>query len=118
MLDTLQVPFSPETVQRLHSLAKQDAISIESLVDRAVQVYARVREIGNARSLARLTRRQQEVLLLIGAGLCQKEIAMKLGISVKTVDFHSQNLMKSLEAASRAELVRYGIRLQLLGEPP
>lgn len=53
-----------------------------------------------------LTVREKEVLKLVAHGLKHKEIAERLDISVRTVDFHRQNLKEKLEAESIIELVR------------
>lgn len=57
-----------------------------------------------------LTPREIEVLQLLAAGLGNKEIASRLGISDHTVKFHVASLMGKLGAASRTEAVTLGIR--------
>ena len=57
-----------------------------------------------------LTPRQREVLKLAAEGLSTKEIAIKLDLSVKTVDTHRTNLMNQLDIHDLAGLVRYAIR--------
>jgi len=52
-----------------------------------------------------LTRRERQVLVLIGKGLSTKEIAKDLGISPKTVEFHRTNLLRKFDARSAAQLV-------------
>lgn len=61
-----------------------------------------------------LTPRQREVLQLIAEGLANKQIAAKLGISVKTVESHRARLMRRLGVSSVAELVRYAGRTGLI----
>lgn len=53
-----------------------------------------------------LTRREKEVLELISAGMTNNEIAMKLFISVTTVDTHRKNLLTKFEARNIAALIR------------
>ncbi len=60
-------------------------------------------------SLEELTPRQREVLQLIGEGKATKQIAELLGLSVKTVEFHKNCLMRDLDIHTTAELVRYAI---------
>lgn len=57
-----------------------------------------------------LTPRQREVLKLAAEGLSTKEIAIRLNLSVKTVDTHRTNLMNQLDIHDLAGLVRYAIR--------
>jgi DNA-binding NarL/FixJ family response regulator len=63
----------------------------------------------------RLTPRQQQILKLIAAGHTTKSIADQLGISVKTADTHRTHLMDRLDIHDVAGLVRYAIRMGLVG---
>jgi two-component system response regulator NreC len=60
-------------------------------------------------ALERLTSRELEVLRLIGKGLSRGQIAGELSRSVKTVDGHQERMMRKLDCASRAELMRLAI---------
>jgi FixJ family two-component response regulator len=53
-----------------------------------------------------LSPREREVMGLVSAGLMNKQIAHRLGLSEITVKIHRGNLMKKMEAQSLAELVR------------
>jgi len=57
-----------------------------------------------------LSPRESEVLRLIAAGRSTKEIAVALGISVKTADSHRTRLMEKLDIHEVAGLTRYAIR--------
>ena len=59
----------------------------------------------------RLSPRQREVLQLIAEGHTTKEVAVRLGVSVKTAETHRALLMKRLAVHDVAGLVRYAIRL-------
>jgi DNA-binding NarL/FixJ family response regulator len=61
-------------------------------------------------SLQRLTPRQREVLQLIAEGHKTKEIALRLEISINTVETHRTQLMAALDIHDIAGLVRYAIR--------
>jgi DNA-binding NarL/FixJ family response regulator len=62
----------------------------------------------------RLTPRQREILQLIAEGATSKEIAHRLGVSVKTVDTHRGQLMERLGIHDVPGLVRYAIRTGLV----
>lgn len=68
-------------------------------------------------ALARLTRRQREVLHLMAAGLRNKQIAERLSINEKTVKMHRAALLTNLKAATSADAVRMAVEagLQLSG---
>jgi two-component system, NarL family, response regulator NreC len=61
-----------------------------------------------------LTPREIEVLRLLANGHTNREIARMLMISVRTVESHRSNLMSKLNLSSRAALVRYAIKNDLL----
>jgi DNA-binding NarL/FixJ family response regulator len=56
-----------------------------------------------------LTSRESEVLQLIAEGLPNKQIAAELGISIKTVEKHRQQVMNKLNIHDVAGLTRYAI---------
>ena len=56
-----------------------------------------------------LTSREVEILQLIAEGKANKQTADELGISIKTVEKHRQNLMSKLEIHDTAGLTRYAI---------
>jgi two-component system, NarL family, response regulator LiaR len=56
----------------------------------------------------RLTPREREVLHLIGRGLADKEIAVEIGTTAKTAQFHVANLLDKLGAQNRTDAVRIG----------
>jgi len=61
-----------------------------------------------------LTRREQEIALLIADGVTNKEAGRRLGISPRTVEIHRAHIMAKLGARNAADLVR--IVLSRLGE--
>ncbi|MCC5841418.1 MAG: response regulator transcription factor [Opitutales bacterium] len=66
-------------------------------------------EVGTAKKLACLTPRETEVLQLVAEGKANKESASELGISIKTVEKHRNNLMRKLDIHDTASLTRYAI---------
>ena len=62
-----------------------------------------------------LTPRQQDVLRLIAEGKRMKEIASELNISVRTVETHKQDLLKTLGLDTTADLIKFAVRQGLVG---
>jgi FixJ family two-component response regulator len=65
------------------------------------------------RRLSCLTPREREVLPLVVSGLLNKQAAAELGISEITIQIHRGKIMKKMEAASLADLVRMAGRLEI-----
>jgi len=55
--------------------------------------------------IARLSDRELHVFELIGAGVPTREIAARLGISIKTAETHRENIKHKLDLQSGAELI-------------
>jgi DNA-binding NarL/FixJ family response regulator len=61
-----------------------------------------------------LTERQREVLTLLAHGYSTAEIAARLGISAKTVEFHRHAIRQELGVTSQAALVRFAVAAGLV----
>jgi len=57
-----------------------------------------------------LTPREREIIQLLAEGQSNKEVAVSLSVSVKTIEAHRANIMRKLRLRSVTELVRYAIR--------
>lgn len=62
----------------------------------------------------RLTPRQREIVQLLAEGKSSKEVAVQLGLSVKTAETHRANIMRRLDCHSVSELVRYAVRNNII----
>jgi DNA-binding NarL/FixJ family response regulator len=66
---------------------------------------------GSARStMDELTDREFEIFEMLGQGLGSRRIAERLGLSIKTVDSHRENIKKKLKLSGAAELLRHAIQ--------
>ena len=61
------------------------------------------------KSGVRLTSREAEILQLIAEGKANKQVAVELGISHKTVEKHREHLMRKLHIHDTAGHTRYAI---------
>jgi len=60
--------------------------------------------------LGQLTRREREILQLIGEGFDDKEIATKLNVSLHTAHAHRKSIMRKLDIHKQADLIRYALK--------
>jgi DNA-binding NarL/FixJ family response regulator len=85
------------------------------IADRVLEGYLEGRQkIKSTSAWETITRREREVLKLIGEGYKNKEIADLLFISVKTVEKHRSNIMKKLDLHNAAALTAYAIEKGLV----
>ena len=82
-----------------------------SISKRQGNAERRARESGAASGKPKraLTAREAEVLQLVAEGAANKQVAAELGISVKTVEKHRQQLMDKLDIHDTAGLTRHAI---------
>ena len=93
---------------------EQDLLdAIQQALERDSQAREQRAEIeGLRRRFASLTPREREVMVLMVAGLLNKQIAGELGASETTVKIHRHNVMGKMGAGSLADLVRMADKLR------
>jgi DNA-binding NarL/FixJ family response regulator len=84
--------YSPEVAKRLQDF-KNAALRAGRRSDQAVE----------------LTAREKQALELIAKGLRNKQIAVEMGVSIKTVEKHRQGVMNKLNIHDSAGLTRYAL---------
>jgi DNA-binding NarL/FixJ family response regulator len=100
-----------EAIRRVHA----GELYIGPGVNRAVLEEAGREEAGKDGGSKPLTQRERQVLELVADGRTNRQAAEQLGISVKTVQTHRANLMNKLGIHNQTLLVKYAIRLGLVG---
>lgn len=105
-VDFLEKPFDDQ--------ALLDAIH-KALATAAEQRRADARRMDAQTKLARLTPREREVLVLVVAGLANKQIAARLGTTEQTIKMHRGRVMAKTQADSLPDLV---LLAQLAGVIP
>ena len=62
-----------------------------------------------ARPDSELSRREREVLHMVGQGLTSKTIAQTLSLSLRTVESHRQNIKRKLKLKTHADLIKFAV---------
>jgi two-component system response regulator NreC len=89
-----------------------------TMAKRLVEEYLQRIGSGEERAAhALLSPRERQILALIGAGHTNQEIADQLSLSVNTVQAHRSHIIDKLDLHSRADLMRYAVRVGLLRDP-
>jgi DNA-binding NarL/FixJ family response regulator len=114
-----------ELVDAVRRVAGGDAVFSPRLAGFVLDAFAADRsKVGQPPTedpeLDQLTPREREVLRHIARGYMYKEVAQRLGISVKTVEAHVSAVLRKLQLSSRHELSRWAVqrRLVSLDGPP
>ena len=102
-----------EMLNAIRQVHEQGAFLSNNIAQEVLQDYSQ-----NGRTVEdveqHLTDRERQVLELIVRGRSNKEIALELGISPKTVSVHRTNLMSKLNVQNTVELIRFATNHPLL----
>lgn len=104
-----------DLVDAVRAAVRGKAFLYPAVARSLVQDYLeRLRTSGRAFHQDGLTDREREVLVLVAEGLTNAQIAVRLSISVKTIQTHRTHVMEKLDLHDRGHLVRYAIRKGLI----
>ena len=97
----------PDLVAAIRVIASGEALLAPGITKRLIEEFARIPEPGRRpiTELSTVTDREKDVLELIGRGLTNQEIAVRLNVSPATVKTHVSRLLTKLDARDRAQLV-------------
>lgn len=99
-----------ELVMAINNILSGNRYISPGISQKIVEGYLRDREPPELRSSwDRLTKREKEILKLVGEGYKNKEIAGYLCISPKTVGKHRSNIMRKLDLHTASALTAYAI---------
>src|SRR5438132_10186453 len=93
----------------LHAVAESEVVIDETFAHALLR-----RSSAAVAMIAPLTRREREVLPLLAAGMTNKEIAARLGVTDHTVKFHVNGILGKLGAVTRTEAVVEAARRGLI----
>lgn len=110
---------SEDLIQAIRVIAHGDVYLHHSVAGALVQDFLRGHDSQTDEQkaetpLQKLTSREREVLSLIGEGLRNQDIALRLAISPKTVSRHRENILRKLNLQTRADLIRYALETGLI----
>ena len=100
----LTKPFCDDVVVRA---VRQALECSKAVLDRMARIQA-LRD-----RYSTLSRREQEIMVLVASGLLNKQVGGKLGISEITVKAHRGKVMRKMRAGSFADLVNIAVSLRL-----
>jgi len=98
-----------ELLQAIRAAASGGQYLDSSLTSRVTAGFLGREAKGIARAGAALSEREADVLRFIASGYSNKEIAVRLSLSVKTVEAHKANAMRKLGLTGRIDIVKYAV---------
>ncbi|HKT05390.1 MAG TPA: response regulator transcription factor [Rugosimonospora sp.] len=110
----------PEELRHaIRVVAAGEALLAPSVTRRLISEFAArpARSGDQAAKVRLLTEREREIVVLVGGGLSNEEIAARLVISPTTVKTHVSRAMLKLHARDRAQLVVFGYESGLVAPP-
>lgn len=103
-----------ELAEAVRVIASGEALVQPKLASR---LLSRVGKQGRAYPSDALTAREREVLQLLAQGLRNKEIASRLVVSERTVNFHLAHIYQKLNVSGRTEALSKALELGLINRP-
>jgi DNA-binding NarL/FixJ family response regulator len=103
-----------ELADAVQRVADGDAVFSPRLAGFVLDAFAADAPSSPDPKLDLLTAREREVLRHIARGYLYKEIALELGISVKTVEAHVSAVLRKLQLSNRHELSRWAVERRLV----
>jgi len=101
-------------VKAVEALAQHKTFFTSRVADLAERALQDSDREGGPRDTSVLTHREREVVQLLAEGRTNKDVADSLGISVRTVETHRNNIMRKLGGHTLSDLVRYAVRNNLV----
>jgi DNA-binding NarL/FixJ family response regulator len=105
-----------EMLKALRQVHEQGAFLPGNITQEVLQEYSQAGRNGKVGE-PHLTERERQVLQLVVEGKSNKEIALILEISPKTVSVHRTNIMSKLDVQNTVELVRFATSNPLISLP-
>jgi DNA-binding NarL/FixJ family response regulator len=94
-----------ELIRSIHAVAKGEALFSPTVAKRLLQYVSKVTPSAGREAFPELTEREREVLALLAQGLSNREVAERMGLSLKTARNHVSNVLSKLQVADRSEAI-------------
>lgn len=107
----LKSSVSEDLMKSIQGLQRGETFFSPTISKKILEDYInKIKESEGGAKIQELSHREREVLQLIAEGKSNQEVAQKLFISVRTVEFHRANIMHKLKLPDITSLVKYAIQ--------
>lgn len=101
---------SEELTRAIRTVSANQTYLSPTIADIVRRDYLRQGSKADSSVFSILTAREREALQLLAEGKTTKDIAFRLGVSVKTIETYRQHIMAKLNLRSLAQITKYAIR--------
>lgn len=108
---------SEEILNAIRTVLRGEIYLSRALAARLVHRFILAKPTPHHGDTPHLTKRESEVLQLLGGGMSTKEVAKELELSFKTIETYREHLKHKLNLADATELLRYAAQ-SVRDEPP
>jgi DNA-binding NarL/FixJ family response regulator len=112
----LKTVHGQELINAIRAVARGESVLQAAVAEKVMRRLSARSDAGD-RSTAPLSEREYDVLRLAARGLANKEIADRLGLSIRTVHAHLANIFAKLQVGSRTEAVLQALRQGMIALP-
>lgn len=103
---------SPALLEAIHSVAKGQSILDSSVTERALRWLRGLHDLPATAGTDQLSSQEERVVALVAEGKTNKEIAVALGLSDKTVKNYLANVFQKLRITRRAQAAAFFVKRQ------
>ena len=102
-----------ELIQAIRAVARGESVLQPSIAEKMMRRLSARPDLA-PRSTNLISEREFDVLLLAARGLPNKEIAARMGLSIRTVHSHLANIFMKMQVGSRTEAILLALRQGLI----
>lgn len=100
-----------ELIQAVRAVRSGDSVLHPAIIHKVLARLASRKEGGDVlEGEEALTDREREVLRLAARGMSNREIGVRLDLSVRTVEAHLSHVFRKIDVGSRSEAIAHGLR--------
>jgi DNA-binding NarL/FixJ family response regulator len=98
-----------DLLDAIHQVLEGRLVLSAEMTERLLKRKLRGESTASGDAITQLSDRELEVFELLGEGLSTRQIAQRLGLSIKTIDSHRDNIKQKLDVKNANELIQRAV---------
>jgi NarL family two-component system response regulator LiaR len=103
-----------EMIAAIRGIISGEVVLSPLVSSKVVESLSIIRNTGRNENIDKISAREYQVLKLVARGMCNKDIAVELGISLRSVKANLTNIFLKLRVGTRTEAVAAGVHNNIL----